>query len=113
MRLATLAPQGRISTDLVRAEIARLQYLWAEDDSGQAAQAVFRLPEHIRREDWDLFDLQQLENVLAICRQSKNMAEAGRALFNVSRNSRSTPNDSDRLRKYLARFGLTWADAVA
>ena len=73
----------------------------------------FRLPENIRREDWDLFDLQQLENVLAICRQSKSMAEAGRALFNVSRNSRSTPNDSDRLRKYLARFGLTWADAVA
>ena len=112
MRLATLAPQGRISTDLVRAEIARLQYLWAENVEN-TEKSVFRLPQTIRREDWDLFDLQQLENVLAICRQSKSMAEAGRALFNVSRNSRSTPNDSDRLRKYLARFGLTWADAVA
>ena len=112
MRLATLAPQGRISTDLVRAEIARLQYLWVEDVEN-TEKSVFRLPQTIRREDWDLFDLQQLENVLAICRQSKSMAEAGRALFNVSRNSRSTPNDSDRLRKYLARFGLTWADAVA
>ena len=112
MRLATLAPQGRISTDLVRAEIARLQYLWAEDVEN-TEKSVFRLPQTIRREDWDLFDLQQLENVLAICRQSKSMAEAGRALFNVSRNNRSTPNDSDRLRKYLARFGLTWADAVA
>ena len=40
------------------------------------------------------------------------MAEAGRALFNVSRNARATPNDSDRLRKYLARFGLSWADIV-
>ena len=112
MRLATLAPQGRITADLVRAEIARLQYLWAENVEN-TEKSVFRLPENIRREDWDLFDLQQLENVLAICRQSKSMAEAGRALFNVSRNSRSTPNDSDRLRKYLARFGLTWADAVA
>jgi sigma54-dependent transcription regulator len=31
-------------------------------------------------------------------------------LGNVSRNARATPNDSDRLRKYLARFGLSWAD---
>ena len=112
MRLATLAPQGRITADLVHAEIARLQYLWAEYVE-KTEKSVFRLPQTIRREDWDLFDLQQLENVLAICRQSKSMAEAGRALFNVSRNNRSTPNDSDRLRKYLARFGLTWADAVA
>jgi len=26
----------------------------------------------------------------------------------VSREQKKQPNDADRLRKYLARFGLTW-----
>ena len=38
------------------------------------------------------------------------MAEAGRLLFAVSRQDRKVSNDSDRLRKYLVRFGLEWAD---
>ena len=32
--------------------------------------------------------------------------------LNVSRLERATANDSDRLRKYLQRFGLTWADIM-
>jgi transcriptional regulatory protein RtcR len=31
-------------------------------------------------------------------------------LFDVSRNEKKTANDADRLRKYLARFGLEWRD---
>jgi transcriptional regulatory protein RtcR len=30
-------------------------------------------------------------------------------LFAASREKKSTANDADRLRKYLARFGLDWA----
>jgi transcriptional regulatory protein RtcR len=30
-------------------------------------------------------------------------------LFGVSRHKRSVVNDSDRLKKYLQRFGLDWA----
>jgi transcriptional regulatory protein RtcR len=30
------------------------------------------------------------------------------ALFSVSRKERKSSNDADRLRKYLARFGLDW-----
>jgi transcriptional regulatory protein RtcR len=41
------------------------------------------------------------------------MAEAGRKLFNVSRGERSVVNDSDRVRKYLLRFGLSWDRVVA
>ena len=40
------------------------------------------------------------------------LADAGRALFGASRSRRRTINDSDRLRKYLARFGLEWAGLV-
>ena len=68
------------------------------------------LPAKIDAETLDLFDRIQLQHVIAECRRHPNMAAAGRALFNVSRLERATANDSDRLRKYLQRFGLTWAD---
>ncbi|SUA36146.1 transcriptional regulator [Neisseria zoodegmatis] len=116
MRLATLAPQGRIQTEAVEAETGRLKWLWADD----ADTALHRPSENdwrlilkakgIDADSLDLFDQMQLENVIAECRRHKNMAEAGRALFHVSRTQKANPNDSDRLRKYLARFGLTWAD---
>jgi transcriptional regulatory protein RtcR len=32
----------------------------------------------------------------------------GGSLFSVSRTKKRQPNDADRLRKYLARFGLDW-----
>ena len=63
--------------------------------------------------DWDtldLFDKLQLQHVIDECRKHPNMAAAGRALFNVSRTERAKVNDSDRLRKYLQRFGLEWGD---
>jgi sigma54-dependent transcription regulator len=34
--------------------------------------------------------------------------EAGRRLFAVARQKKDNPNDADRLRKYLSRFGLSW-----
>ena len=116
MRLATLAPQGRIQTELVEAEIGRLKWLWAEETDADDAENPFAnrlsdgLPAKIDAETLDLFDRIQLQHVIAECRRHPNMAAAGRALFNVSRLERATANDSDRLRKYLQRFGLTWAD---
>lgn len=70
MRLATLAPQGRITTELVQAEIARLRWLW-QDTSAPAASVI---PAKANPDGLDLFD---------------------------------------RLRKYLHKFGLTWADITA
>ncbi|MDK4698005.1 RNA repair transcriptional activator RtcR [Kingella negevensis] len=108
MRLATLAPDGRISVELVRAEIERLKWLWQDDDFSK--KDVFRLPEKVNLDELDYFDRVQLENVITICRQHKTLAAAGRALFDVSRLVRAKPNDSDRLRKYLGKFGLSWKD---
>jgi transcriptional regulatory protein RtcR len=53
----------------------------------------------------DLCDRPQLEWVIDICRASRTLAEARRKLYAVSRAQRSVVEDSDRLKKYLARFG--------
>ena len=118
MRLATLAPQGRIQTEQVAAEIERLKWLWAEEaDSDDllhkgSSEKADNYPDKIDRENLDLFDRLQLQNVIDECRKHQNMAQAGRVLFHVSRNSRAKTNDSDRLRKYLQKFGLEWGDIV-
>jgi len=94
-RMATLAEQGRITLALVEEEIVRLQEGWQT----AAPSPVM---------DLDLFDQRQLETVLEVCRRSASLSEAGRELFAVSRMKKANPNDADRLRKYLARFGLSW-----
>jgi len=94
-RMATLAEQGRITLALVEEEIVRLQESWQT----AAPSPVM---------DLDLFDQRQLETVLEVCRRSASLSEAGRELFAVSRMKKANPNDADRLRKYLARFGLSW-----
>ena len=45
--------------------------------------------------------------------QGQEREAAGRELFAVSRKERSSTNDADRLRKYLARFGLSWERVTA
>ena len=118
MRLATLAPQGRIQAEQVAAEIERLKWLWTEEaDSDDllhkgSSEKADNYPDKIDWENLDLFDQLQLQNVIDECRKHQNMAQAGRALFHVSRNSRAKTNDSDRLRKYLQKFGLEWGDIV-
>ena len=62
-----------------------------------------------RLEETDLFDRLQLTSVVKICRESRSLSDAGRRLFGVSREKKASTNDADRLRKYLARFGLEWS----
>jgi transcriptional regulatory protein RtcR len=50
----------------------------------------------------------QLEHVIEIARRTRSLSDAGRLLFNASRQQKTSANDADRLRKYLARFGLEW-----
>ena len=61
----------------------------------------------------DRFDRTQLADALAACLDARSLSEAGRMLFFASRARRTTANDADRLRKYLARFGLAWQDLHA
>lgn len=107
-RMATLSPKGRIDLDCVEAEIGRLQRLW----SGQRADAIDILAEILTPEALaviDPFDRVQLAETVRVCRNSRSLSEAGRTLFAASRARRTSSNDADRLRKYLARFELDWS----
>jgi transcriptional regulatory protein RtcR len=107
-RMATLAASGRIRTETVDEEIGRLKRLWGPVDA-QHDLGLSRLLGD-RLQDIDRFDHAQLYEVIKACRKAKSLSEAGRMLFAASRKRRSTTNDADRLRKYLARFDLTWEE---
>ena len=108
-RMATLAPQGRINEATVRDEIARLAAQWrsGKTDPDHAAVLAGVLGKEQAKEI-DLFDQVQLAAVIGVCRQSASLSDAGRALFAASRLQKSSGNDADRLRKYLARFDLSF-----
>jgi transcriptional regulatory protein RtcR len=109
IRMATLSPGGRITAAALADEIERLKAGWStpvvEGDQDAVLASVLS---HKAREKLDLFDQAQLAFVIRICRESATLSEAGRKLFAATREHRKTPNDADRLRKYLVRFALDW-----
>lgn len=110
-RMATLAPHGRITTDVVDDEVQRLNAFWhtssvkdADDATLQdllGTEAAARL---------DRFDAVQLSAVIRACREHPTLSAAGRALFAQSRLEKKSSNDADRLSKYLARFDIRFDD---
>jgi len=108
-RLATLAPSGRIGVGQVDAEVAHLTSLWeGAATSGDAPFTDLAVSPSLAR-TLDRFDRVQLEDVLRACADAPSLSAAGRALFDRSRERKRVANDADRLRKYLARFGLEWS----
>jgi len=109
VRMATLANAGRICEADVAAECERMKECWSvpEDRSSCHLERVMSAE---KIEELDLFDQVQLSAVIRICRECPTISEAGRRLFSVSRLSKNSSNDADRLRKYLTRFGLSWTD---
>ena len=107
-RMATLSPKGRIDVECVEAEIKRLRRLW----SGQSDDGLGILIDVLGEDAVaaiDPFDRVQLAETIRVCRASRSLSEAGRALFSASRARRASTNDADRLRKYLARFDIDWS----
>ncbi len=124
-RMATLAPGGRVTLAQVTTEIARLRAAWQVLAAAAAGADPVAAGDAIappgrddvvaralgpRTADLDPFDRVQLAAVLATCRASRSLSDAGRRLFAVSRTRKTSSNDADRLRKYLGRFGLRWED---
>jgi transcriptional regulatory protein RtcR len=109
-RMATLAPRGRIRVEEVEEEIQRLRENWQRP--GTAAQVESADLEGILSADalaaLDPFDRVQLAYVAAVCQRARTLSDAGREIFAVSRTKRSVTNDADRLKKYLAKFGLVF-----
>ncbi|MEW6709861.1 MAG: RNA repair transcriptional activator RtcR, partial [Candidatus Riflebacteria bacterium] len=105
-RMLALAEGNRISLSEVKVELERLKSEWADSDCSSVTgnDSV----NEILPADLDLFDKIQLAGVVEVCKKSPSLAAAGRTLFAGSLARKSSTNDSDRLRKYLQRFGLTW-----
>jgi len=110
VRMATLAPGGRITSEVVNEEIERLRGAWRAQPDTEAEALLERLLGRESLNAVDLFDRHQLASVIKVCRESSTLSEAGRTLFTTSREKKKTVNDADRLRKYLARFGLDWRE---
>ena len=110
VRMATLARGGRIDAAIVAEETGHLAAAWARTTSAADAGAdpVIELLGADRAAALDLFDRVQLAEVLRVCRAAPSLSAAGRALFASSRAAKTSANDADRLRKYLARHGLDW-----
>jgi transcriptional regulatory protein RtcR len=90
-------------------EIGRLNASWATLE-GEASREI--LSQLLNRDELaaiDLFDRAQLAHVIQICQESRTLSDAGRRLFGASRAKKTSTNDADRLRKYLGRFGIDWA----
>ena len=110
-RMSTLSEGGRITESDVESEWNRLLRQWYPE--GQTESEKPSLPPVLSEEQWkelDLFDRCQLEKVIEVCQSSKNLADASRKLFAHSLSEKKSTNNSDRLRKYLAKFGLSWTD---
>src|SRR5690606_4687551 len=103
------ATGGRIGVAEVDEEIARLERAWRHASTDSEEALLPRFVGEDARAALDVFDRVQLEAVLRVCLARPTLSEAGRQLFDVSRTRKKSPNDADRLRKYLARFGLDWA----
>lgn len=109
-RMATLCEGGHIVDVDVDAEIDRLRRAW----QGQPLQSSGDdsvLARHLSADaiaGLDRFDSVQLAEVLRHCETADNLSAAGRSLFAQSRLQKKSSNDADRIRKYLARFDLSW-----
>jgi len=104
MRMATLSEGGRITELDVKNEIEELSERWAVDDThGSNTPLMDKVLPNL---EIDLFDRAQIEIVLRVVKETATMADAGKRLFAVSREEKSTKNDSHRVRTLLLKWGL-------
>ena len=106
VRMATLARGGRITLEIADEEMQRLRSSWQPRTASHSYDLLVRCLGAERVTALDAFDRVQLEHVIETVRRTRSLSEAGRQLFGTSRQQKNTANDADRLRKYLAKFGL-------
>lgn len=111
-RMGTLADGGRITVSVVTEETARLLRKWAPHHQAAPTPQSIITPYigETRCESMDLYDQITLSGVIQTCQQAASMADAGRQLFGVSRTTKSSTNDSHRVKQILTKHGLRFAD---
>lgn len=109
-RLGTLADGGRITADLVKEEIGRLRAKWKtpKQSSDNQIETAKNLLGEARFNHLDLYDQIILAGITDVCLNSNSMAKAGRTLFNQSRTSKKSSNDSHRVRQLLEKYGVSF-----
>lgn len=108
IRMATLADGGRITIELVEEEIARYKAANKVKSTSHTEDTI-DISELISNDIYnslDEFELVQLSHVVKVCKESSSAAAAAKRLFANSIKEKSSTNNSDRLVKYLAKFGL-------
>lgn len=111
-RMATLCDGGRITVKDVNDEIERMREE-CKVESGECkidGDQLAKLLGDDYEAKYDRFDLIQLAEVVRVCRESKSMADASLKLYSVSLKAKKSSNNSDRLSKYLAKFGLRFKE---
>ncbi|BBM01163.1 RNA repair transcriptional activator RtcR [Microbulbifer sp. GL-2] len=108
LRMGTLADGGRITTQVVEEEIQRLRLKWQapQDNSSLPFARIDTLLGPGSTEQMDYYEQVKLAGLIQVCEESSSMAEAGRKLFQVSRATKKSSNDSHRVRQLLEKYGL-------
>ena len=109
-RLCTFADGSRIQLESVEREIERLQKGWRLKSGNSTEETLLSVMSQTQLSVIDPFDRPSLANTIIVCRQSDSLSDAGRKLFAISRENRKSKNDADRLKKYLAKYDVSWAD---
>jgi transcriptional regulatory protein RtcR len=109
-RMATLSDGGRITEEVVDEEIARLRHDWHATSQETDPRAITaQLLDAETHSKLDLFEHIQLAGIAKVCRDTGSMAEAGRVLFDKSREQKKSVNDSHRLRQLLGKYKLDFS----
>jgi sigma54-dependent transcription regulator len=112
-RLLQLSPRGESRRGMGTYSIIDLDLSkydrYARPSVDDCENVLVRFLGEERARDLDRFERVQLADVLSVCASARSLSAAGRELFACSRQTRASVNDADRLRKYLARFGLDFS----
>ncbi|GGB99171.1 transcriptional regulator [Marinobacterium zhoushanense] len=111
-RMGTLADGGRITVEVVDEEVGRLKRKWNATSSTEqnAGELIEQVLGQGSADSIDYYDQLKLAALIEVCRHSSSMAEAGRKLFNVSRESKRSSNDSHRVKQLLAKYGIRFEE---
>jgi len=105
-----LANGGRITVENIGEEMNRLRSKWRNISQTQynPTRNAETLIGKEAADKLDYYDYIKLAGLVAVCKESKTMAEAGRRLLNVSRSEKRTANDTHRVKQLLQKYGLTF-----
>ncbi len=111
-RMGTLADGGRITLAVVDEEITRLESKWhlTETSTQQPTDIIEQMMGSGYCDSLDYYDQLKLINLIEVCKNSNSMADAGRKLFNISRTTKKSNNDSHRVKQLLNSFGMCFED---